>query len=393
MPKFIPIQDVIKLVTLSSDDILQRSKGRLLTYSKYVWLDMQLSTVKLAKREIFDINKRTNSVTLPQNCLQFSAVHIMDSCGNLYPIFRNDNIHDDIIDIPAQRDCACEYKCGYQLCNTIKGYEAVISTKSDFLPNGNAISFTCVDRKSIDDNGFFYSETQYPQRVYTDGVWTNTILHTEQTQLCQLEIDSNGCVCDTEANINNVCSACGLPANAQFQSVVSGSCTPITCSPALANIPVGGTANCPPLSNINTWIYFCNSKLDWFSYQCGQYNCCNINNTYNISDDGNRLLFPPNFGFGRVLIRYYADINLNDLQIPFVAVDTFVMGLKYWDCKFNDKKQNLAAVYGNNYSKMKWGLFTEINRYRIAEMRMITTPPVFVPSFLPLWGYNDGLGV
>lgn len=371
MPKFIPIQEVVKLPMLANDDVLQREKGKLLSYAKYVYLDMQLDTLKLTKRQLFDINKRTNSITLPDSCLEFNSVSVIDDCGGIHPVYRNDNIHDDIVDVPADKDCACEYKCSYKLCSTIKGYEAVITTQTDTMPNGDPVSFTCVERKAVDANGFFYTQLQYPKRIYTDGTWTDTILFTENKTLCKVDVDDNGCVCDSEQNLDNLCGCLGLP----------------------PNIPFGGTSSTPPAShpNASTWIYFCNSKQDWFSFQCGCSDlCCNpFSNRYNISDDGRRLLFPRDFMFGKALVRWYEDISLLNMEVPFVAVETFVMGLKAFDEQFNDAKRKLGLGYGISYAKMKWGLSIQMNRHRMAETRMILTPPVFMPSFLPLWGYGN----
>lgn len=366
MSRFIPVQDAIKLLSLGGGDILQRNKGRYLTWSKHVWEDMNLQTVKVAKREVFYINKRTNTVQLPFDNLQLSSVNIIDKNGVIYPVFRNDRLHDDIVSIESDKDCACEYKCGYKLCNTIKGYEAVTTILSDFLPDGNPISFTCIERKSVDANGFLYEEKQYPERIYLSGVWVDTVLHTEQKKLCAVEVDENGCLCDTEKNIDAVCNSC--------------------CGGHNNDIPVGGTSLHPPKKGDDTWIYYCNTKLDWFGVQCGNYprglNNCN-NNIYNISELGDRLIFPHDFGFDKVLVRYYADINLNDLQIPRIALDTFLIGVKWWDARFDDKKQQLAAVYLQQYSRLKFGLTMELNKYRIAELRTIVTPPIYVPSFIP----------
>lgn len=366
MGRFVPIQEVVKLPMLGQHDYLMRSKGRFLTWSKYVWDDMNLSTTKVAKREFFDINKRTNTVDLPCDFLQLCSVNVVDKHGVFYPVYLNDRLHDDLVDIAAAKDCACEYKCGYKMCSTIKGYEAVVSTKSDFNPDGTAVSFKCVDRKAVDRNGFFYQELQYPMRVYLSGVWTETVLHTEKKKMCEVEVDSNGCVCDSEENINKICHSCGIVDKDYYP-------------------PLGGTANTPPNEGDDTWIYYCNSKADWFGMQCGNLPhgmTKHCNNIYNISELGNRLIFPHDFGFKRVMIRYYHDVNLNDLQIPRIAVDTFVMGLKWWDCKYDDKRQQLAQVYAREYAVMKFGLLREMNKYRIAELGKILAPPRFVPSYV-----------
>jgi hypothetical protein len=56
------------------------------------------------------------------------------------------------------------------------------------------------------------------------------------------------------------------------------------------------------------------------------------------------------------------------------------MGLKWWDCRFDDKKQNLAQVYGREYALMKFGLLRELNKYRIEELGKILAPPKYIPS-------------
>lgn len=363
MPKFIHINEVIKLPMLGDQDYLFRSKGRLLSWSKFVYQDMDLSVMKVAVREEFQINKRTNSIQLPKNTLQLSSVNIRHN-GVYWPVYRNEKISDDIVEIGASKDCACEHKCGYKLCNTIKGYEAVTSTKSDFLPDGTPISFTCIDRK-VTDKGFLLEVTQKPLRVYVSGVWTDTVLDTEEKFLCSVEVDDNGCVCDTEENINAVCGTC--------------------VSKSGGNIPVGGTAELPPCEGDDTWIYWCNSKLDWFSTQCGGgcFGKKEFNNIYNISELGDRLIFPANFGFDKVMIRYYVDVKLQDMQIPFIAVDTFVTGLLWFDHKYSTdmNKQKLAELFGSRYAKMKFGLLRELNKYRIAELGQIFSPQTYIPSY------------
>lgn len=375
MATYLNIGEAIDLVLLGNDDLLKRNRMRYLKWSRYIYDDLKLNVLKQPKREYFNINKRTNSIDLPCPFTQVSSINVRDKSGNFYPVWRNEKITDDIPDIAAGRDCSCEYKCGYKLCNTVKGYEAVVSTKEDKMPDGSDISFECVDRKSVDKSGNFYEQLQYPQRVYESGVWVDTILYTENRQLCKVEVDHNGCVCDTECNIDTLCSTC--------------------CSDSNSSIPFGGTTEKPPCDDedINTWKYYCNSKLDWFWYQCGCDTACinPYNLIYNISELGNRIIFPKNFGFDRVVIRYYDTTSTADIKIPLIALDAFAMGLKWWDARFNDNKQILAEKYSNDYTKMKWGLFGELNRRRIAEWRMILTPPVFVPSYLNTKpaGYNN----
>ena len=195
-------------------------------------------------------------------------------------------------------------------------------------------------------------------------------MYTETNKLCKVETDDNGCVCDTEENLNLICNCCGI-------NEVN---TSLCC--------IGGTAETPPKDNCDTWIYYCNNKMDWFTTQCGMYcSGSSFTNIYNISELGDRLLFPPNFGWDHVIVRYYEDEGINDIKIPVIALRVFVMGLMYWDCMFNDKKQPLADKYGVQYSRMKQGLVVDMNRFRLSELAMIMFPPRTIPSYMV--GYTN----
>jgi len=373
MAKFYSAEYLAERLCLRGGDYLLRNKGIYLDCATDVFEDLNEDVLKLSEkvkipvRYEFFVDKRTNTVLIPKKSLKLCSVSGVDRWGHSYPLYRNDSIPTDIVDIGSPNDCACENECSYQLCNTIKGYEAVQSTKSDFLPNGDPISFLCTDRKMVDKQGFFYSQTQYPLRVYLSGVWTDTVLHTEDKKLCELEVDTRGCICDTESNLKNVCEACGINES--------------NC------VPIGGTAYVPPCNspNANEWIYQIGSTMEWFNTQCGGYPYMlgrNFKNIYNISQDGNRLIFPFNFGWDKVIIRFYEDISLNNIQVPYIAKNVFMTGLQYFSAKYHDKKQNLATLYEQRYAKEKWGTQLSLNKNTIAENAAIYTPIAFVPTYI-----------
>lgn len=379
MPRFEPVMDVVDSLCLRSGDILRRKKGLYLDCANDVWEDLNETTLRVAKRlkipvrKEFQINKRTNSIDLPCNSLRLSSVNVVDECGIIHPVYRNLSLHDDIVDVPVEKNCACEFNCGFKLCNTVKGYVAIKSVKSDILPNNTPVSFSCVDRLVVDKNGVIYKENQYPKRIYTGGLWTDTILFTESTKMCECEVDHNGCLCDTEHNINTVCESCGIHNfNPQINHKNLHGC-------------VGGTAECPPDPNCNEWIYFCNNKLDWFSVQCGcepRWGRRHFHNIYNISETGDRLIFPHNFGFEKALIRFYEDVSLENLVIPYAAKGTFMTGLQYFSTKLNPELAQISASFGQQYSREKWGLFLELNKMRIAELGQTISPRSHVPSYM-----------
>lgn len=368
---------------------MRRKKGLYLDCANDVWNDLNETTLRIAKRlkipvrKEFQLNKRTNSIELPCNSNRLSSVNVIDHCGMIHPVYRNLNINDDIVEVPAEKNCACEHNCGYNLCNTVKGYVGVQSVKSDILPDSTPVSFTCVDRLVVDKNGIIYQENQYPKRIYIDGIWTDTILFTDLIKKCECEVDQNGCLCDTERNINTACESCGIR---NFNPQIN---------PKNLTHCVGGTAECPPDPNCNEWIYFCNNKMDWFSVQCGFERGCfgrGFRNVYNISENGNRLVFPHNFGFEKALVRFYEDIELDKLLIPYIAKDTFMTGVQYYAMKQNPEMRAMAESFGQQYSREKWGLFLELNKMRIAELGNTIAPAAYIPSYIDhrqdrFWGW------
>ena len=158
MARFEPVEIVIDELCLISGDLMRRKKGVYLAVANTVWNDLNETTLRIAKRlkipirKKYEVNKRTNSIELPCNFNRLSSVNVVDERGVIHPVYRNLSIHDDILDVPAEKNCACENKCGYNLCNTIKGYVAVQTTVSDILPNGNPISFNAISRLSTARN-------------------------------------------------------------------------------------------------------------------------------------------------------------------------------------------------------------------------------------------------
>lgn len=379
MARFESIESVVDSLLLRSGDISRRKKGLFLDVAQDVWNDLNETTLRVAKRVLipvrkeFQVNKRTNSIDMPCNLNRLASVNVVDECGTIHPVYRNLSLHDDIISVPPEKNCACEHNCGYKLCNTIKGYVAVQTTQSDVLPNGNPITANCISRIAVGKNGVVYKENQFLERVYTDGIWTNTIVQTESIQLCECETDDHGCLCDTEENINRVCASCGIR---NFEDNIA---------PRNKTECVGGTAMCPPNPNCNEWTYYCDNKMDWFTVQCG----CehrgigrDFHNIYNIGENGKRLIFPHDFGFEKALVRFYEDISLENLVIPYIAKETFMTGILWFAYEHNPEMAQMAQMYGQQYSRQKWGLFTELNRMRIAELGNTIAGKSHVPSYM-----------
>ncbi len=174
MPKFYTISQLADQANFLVQDYKQIKRMRFNKLAAdFVFPDMQLDIIKDAKREFLYINKKTNRLKLPCDCLRVSSVSVVDNCGRIYPVYINKNLHDDIIDYGAKKDCACS--CGGELCNMIKGYESVITTVDAEMPDSSIKTFTCTNRKWYSADGTYYEQTQAPQREYENSEWVDTV--------------------------------------------------------------------------------------------------------------------------------------------------------------------------------------------------------------------------
>lgn len=354
MPKFLTIRQLADQATFLVNDYQQVNRMRFNKLAAdFVFPDLNMDIVKEAKREYLYVNKRTNTIELPEDCIQVSSVSWVDEYGRIHPVYRNTRLHNDIVDLGAKKDCACA--CNGDLCNMIKGYESVVTYEDAKMPNGDTQEFRLVNTKWYDAEGNYYEQVQAPQREYESGEWTDTVVATTDNLLCKLEIDeATGCVRDCEENYRAVTS-CGC-------SFYGSECS---------SQPSATTADGYRLLQTNYAI----ESGRWFSIPCQGFN-----NIYNINDMGDKLIFPHDFGFDRVLLRYYSDVPMKDMKVPFTAAYAFICGIMFYNIAFDNRQQQLSLVLSMKYSRAKFALIQELNKYTQAEMLEIMSPYVYVPS-------------
>lgn len=202
-PGFIKIEEIVTDTCHAIGDYLERNKMKFLRIAKRVYNDdLKMGSIRKPVRQFFNIDKSKNTIQMPCDFHRLSSVSYMDNLGQFHPLYRNERLHDDIVDIAAVKDCGC--KCGGKLCNTIKNYESIVQDVQAELPSGQMQTFRTEYYKGVDGNGVLYEVRKFPQAVFNNGGWTDTVLTTEKRELCQLETE-NGCVKDCKENLEKVC--------------------------------------------------------------------------------------------------------------------------------------------------------------------------------------------
>lgn len=301
-------------------------------YQKYrsvvldLWRDMNLHTVKLTKRVVLTVDKRTNTVTRPEDFLFHSSLSVIDECNKLRTLSVNQHLTGDFIDISKDRSCHCECGCHSDLCGLIKNYEAITEDTEELMPDDSTQTFTSITRKTVTAEGKLVIRRTFPVRIYEDGEWTGVELKTEEEELCQVEVDKCGCVKNTEENI----------------------CKVNECSSA-----------------------------DSFAVECGDAVFCESGNglSYNYEEDGRRINLPSDFAYDKVIQRYFYEPNVKDLRIPLVAKRTFMTGIKAFTLPFEEKQSGRRVnEFERRYEGMKDKLFTLLNRFSFKEVNQVLNP-------------------
>lgn len=322
--------EILKSLAAREGDITGNHFMRYRSVVRDVWRDLKLYAIKYTKRAFIQVDKRTNSITMPDDLLFRSSFSILDDCNKLQLLSINQELSDDIIDISLDHDCHCECGCKSDLCGQIKSYEAIIEDTQELMPDDSYQTFTSVTRKRMDAGGRFVIERTFPVRIYTGGEWTGVELKTETEELCHLDTNPCGCVKTTKENCCKVDECC---------------------------------------------------NADKFTTECGSFLCPTPGAlAYNFSEEGSRIVFPSTFNHDKVLVRYYAEDKMSEIRVPLIAKPAFIYGIKSFVLPF-DESQPLWRIrdFDKRYTDSRADLFTKLNGFTIKELKQVLVPKRLMP--------------
>jgi hypothetical protein len=326
---------VLDINTIKADDaiksLIDREGGDHARFMKYkglvrdVFDDLNLDVIRYTKRRLIQINKSTNSILLPDNYFHFASLSVPNACGKYEPMFINTSIQEDLVDINSDKNC----ECGSKLCGLVQGYESIVAEVIEQMPNNTTKTFDTITRKRINTDGSLVIERTFPVRIYTDGVWTGVELKTEIEELCKLDC-KDGHVLDSTSNWAK-CEKCSIASSWESE------CGGLICP-----------SDCP--------------------------------NTFNGTEQGNRIYFPTSLDVDHVLMRYYATEKPKDIRIPRVCKEAFLAGLKHFATEFDDKAPLWKITnYRINYHNKKDETTRILNRYSVAQYYSVLTPKRTMP--------------
>lgn len=306
--QFITVDEAINSLISREQGVGTDKKLHYKELAKDVFNMMNLSAIKQTRRILYTIDPRLHSITFPEEYFAFSTISAINDQGKLEPLIVNTDITDDIVDLGLDTQCESECNCTDVICNYSKHYETITEDVLAKMPDDTLAPFTKIIRKFINKDGSVYMEITEPVAQIVDGEHTATILQTEKKFLCKLLVKECGCIIDNEYNCDTW---------AKFGS----------------SLALKGKQDL-----VTEW----GMPSRYFPKKC----------TYNISNDGKRLIFPSNFPYRKVLVRIYVTNLTKNLLIPYLAKEAYLSGLKRLSTKFDRKaSKGEKDEWANNYNK------------------------------------------
>lgn len=289
---FIPVSDVIKTVCLREGDSGMSMAAIYASYMPSVYNDLRFNVTKRTTTKKFYIDPVNNSLVLPNDCLLLVAVGYLDSCNKLVPLWYNSQIPNKML-FENPLPCNCD-TCGEETnsCSAIKSFDEVTEVVTI-----DGDDYTNYVKTIILTGGKIIKETREWGKNDEDEI----IPFDTKEEVCTLETLPCGCIATTPSNTEKI------------ESVTVSCCS------------------------MNTG--------------CGSYNasCCDndVVNSYKVDVQDRLLILSPSYDKNYVVLKYWTAItSQNQYQIPTIALEAVIRGIKYYRAA-DDPKQT-ASMRGQN---------------------------------------------
>jgi hypothetical protein len=297
---FVSASDIIKKVCLRTEDT-NMSKARMYaSYMSAVWNDLRFDCTKTSVLRKYQINKRTNSLPLPSDCLMLFGVGYENEMGEIKPLWYNTKVPKKLLSENGV-SCTCT-QCGQENKSC-----AAIATVSniDEIVHFNGQDYPKQTKVVVMTDGSVVKKITQPVLV-NNGNSAFVEMRTTQEDVCKLELESCGCIKNTEDN------------NASMRLIQTSFC-----------------------------------GLDYPTETYSIYAPENLG--YAIDVTGEQILLPHSFPYDYVVLKYLTNITHEaDFKIPAIAEEAFIRGIMYYS-NADDPKSLLATrgIGGTTYTIYK----------------------------------------
>jgi len=192
------LSEVVDELNVVQNNVKQNYAASNLIHAKWVWKDLLWTTEWSVAQVALDIVD--GKIQLPNDVIRIVNISAVDKCGKIQPLGHNPNINTlDIRCSTNKCGCGCGGKDTY--CAQVDNMQVKEET---ITINGTDYTKTTYIR--VDNQGNLYEVANIPAwNTATDEV----VFTEERSLLCNLELTTDGCIKETEANRCALAQYCG----------------------------------------------------------------------------------------------------------------------------------------------------------------------------------------
>ena len=318
---YITADEVLKTICHRNGDTALSKASIYASFMTTVYNDLRFDVTHKSVIKKLYINKLTNSLPIPDNCLMLQGVGYENILGVVEPLWYNENIPLGLL-FDNTKSCNCS-TCGssHTYCSVIS---SVTDTEEEVEYNGTTYTNTTKTTVLIDGTV-----------IVKKGTWTlindqdghdhlvMTLVTTEE-ELCKVDTLPCGCIADTENN----------------------------------DIAIALIRGCG-----------CENMVT----NCGTYNrYIPKEKGYRIDVSESQIILDPSYPLDYIVLRYITTINsAKEYRIPLLALETMVAGIMYYSSSYDKtispREKGIGGTWYNAYRAEKLKLNKRISPTNFAK--------------------------
>ncbi len=197
-----PLSDLVSSFCIEQGNDKRTVYLKTLKHAEWAWKELGFSgTLWSLQTVVLEVCKTKHTITLPNNCNRLVNISVVDQHNRLHPLTEDTGINT------AETRCP-KFKCSCGNChgeNSLCGaLDAVTMTTEQVDVKGT--SYTLTNWVKMDGEGNIFKSSKVP----TWDTATNSVIYTtQQTFLCNVEVNEKGCIKPTQPNIDSLSAYCG----------------------------------------------------------------------------------------------------------------------------------------------------------------------------------------
>lgn len=142
--QLVKLSDVVDEMSISAYDDDRKKYLRYTFFAKRTFLDLHFNLLSRVERQFIKVNPRTHTAILPKDYYKFMTVSIVDDCGNIIPLSKNEymNITAEVV-----KETCKETKCNVcgqsasEVCDEVQNFQTITEVITMSEQTGTACNY------------------------------------------------------------------------------------------------------------------------------------------------------------------------------------------------------------------------------------------------------------